>query len=256
MLSWHKPPVSHQLKSANSEEWEGEPALSLYPPECLRASLTVARFLLHNPLIFHRTKSPTQRWASKEPIMSYARFALMIAVSTLVMFGLMYLNTYAFDHIEFSQTRSWMALLMGAVMAIIMMSFMWGMYPNRRVNTGIVIAAVLVFLASLWLVRSQETVGDIAYMKAMIPHHSIAIMTSERAHIRDPEVRKLADGIIDAQVREIEEMKRLIARLQKRPPPADTPDLPSYRARNASPPPPQTDASTGIDTLKMPRVSY
>lgn len=188
--------------------------------------------------------------------MSYARFALMIAVSTLVMFGLMYLNTYAFDHIEFSQTRSWMALLMGAVMAVIMMSFMWGMYPNRRVNAGIVIAAILVFLASLWLVRSQETVGDITYMKAMIPHHSIAIMTSERAHIRDPEVRKLADGIIDAQVREIEEMKHLIARLQKQPPPADAPDLPSYRARNASPPPPQTDASTGIDTLKMPRVSY
>jgi len=90
----------------------------------------------------------------------------------------------------------------------------------------------------------------------MIPHHSIAIMTSERAHIRDPEVRKLADGIIDAQVREIAQMKKLIARLEAQPVAADAPDLPSYRAKGAPPPPPETDQSTGIDTLKVPRVNY
>jgi hypothetical protein len=105
---------------------------------------------------------------------------------------------------------------------------------------------------ALWLVRSQETVGDVSYMKAMIPHHSIAILTSERAHIKDPEVRKLADGIIDAQVREIVEMKRLVARLEARPSPAGAPDLPSYRARGVRPPPPQTDSSSGIDTLHEP----
>lgn len=188
--------------------------------------------------------------------MNYARFALMILVSTLVMYGLMYLNTYAFDHIEFSQTRMWMALIMGSVMALIMIAFMWGMYPNGRANLGIAIGAVVVFAAALALVRSQQTVSDVAYMKAMIPHHSIAIMTSERAHIRDPEVRRLADGIIDAQVREIEEMKRLISRLESQPPPADAPDLPSYRAKGEPPPPPQTDQSTGINTLEVPRVGY
>lgn len=31
--------------------------------------------------------------------MSYGRFAAMIAVSTVIMFGLMYLNTFALDHI-------------------------------------------------------------------------------------------------------------------------------------------------------------
>lgn len=188
--------------------------------------------------------------------MSYARFLLMILVSTVVMFGLMYLNTYAVGHIEFSQTRMWMALVMGAVMAIVMIGFMWGMYPNRHANLAIAVGSVVVFAGALSLVRSQQTVGDVAYMKAMIPHHSIAIMTSERAHIRDPEVRKLADGIIDAQVREIEEMNRLIARLEERPVPADAPDLPSYRAKGEPPPPPQTDQSTGIDTLKVPRVHY
>jgi uncharacterized protein (DUF305 family) len=182
--------------------------------------------------------------------MSYGRFAAMIAASTVVMFGLMYLNTYALSHVEYSQTRTWMAIVMGAVMAIIMLGFMWGMYPNRRANLGIVAASIAVFAGALWLVRSQETVGDVAYMKAMIPHHSIAIMTSERAHIKDPEVRKLADGIIDAQVREIAQMKRYIARLEAQPTRDDAPNLLSYRDKQAAPPPPQTDESVGVNTLQ------
>ena len=157
--------------------------------------------------------------------MPYVRFGAMIATSTIVMFGLMYLNTYALDHVFFSQTRAWMALLMGAAMAIVMLGFMTAMYKNRRVNIAIVAGSVAVFALSLGLVRSQETVSDVSYMKAMIPHHSIAIMTSERAHIRDQRVRKLADDIIEAQVREIAEMKRLIADLEKNPVPAGAPDL-------------------------------
>lgn len=182
--------------------------------------------------------------------MSYGRFAAMIVTSTVVMFGLMYLNTYAFAHVEYSQTRTWMAIVMGAVMALIMIGFMWSMYPNRKANLGIVAASIVVFAGALWLVRSQETVGDVPYMKAMIPHHSIAIMTSERAHIKDPEVRKLADGIIDAQVREIAQMKRYIARLEADPTPDNAPDLPSYRDKQVPPPPPETDESVGINTLQ------
>ena len=158
--------------------------------------------------------------------MSYSRFAAMIAVSTVVMFGLMYLNTYALDHVLYSQTRTWMALLMGATMAVIMMGFMWTMYKNERVNSAVIAGGIIVFAASLWLVRSQETVGDVSYMKAMIPHHSIAVLTSRRAHIRDPRVRKLADQIIGAQVREIAEMKALIADLERKPVPAGAKDLP------------------------------
>lgn len=138
----------------------------------------------------------------------------MIATSTVVMFGLMYLNTYAIDHATFSETRVYMALLMGAVMAIVMLAFMLSMYRNRAVNTGIFVGAAAVFATSLWLVRSQATVDDVSYMRAMIPHHSIAIMTSRRANIDDPRVRDLADGIIEAQVREIDEMKTLIADLE------------------------------------------
>ena len=165
----------------------------------------------------------------KKMKMGYGRFAAMIATSTVVMFGLMYLNTYALSHVFYSQTRTWMAVYMGAVMAIIMLGFMWSMYSSRRVNLAIVAGSVVVFAGALWLVRSQETVDDVSWMEAMIPHHSIAIMTSERAHIKDPEVRKLADGIIDAQLREITKMKVMIARLKARPTPSGAPDLPSYR---------------------------
>ena len=130
------------------------------------------------------------------------------------MFGLMYLNTYALDHIFFSETRAYMELLMGAVMAVIMLAFMLSMYTNHTANIAIFAGSILVFAVSLFLVRSQVTVDDVSYMRAMIPHHSIAIMTSRRAHISDPRVRELADGIIEAQVKEIAEMRALIADLE------------------------------------------
>ena len=146
--------------------------------------------------------------------MSYGRFAAMIVTSAVVMFGLMYLNTYQFSHVHFSQTRSWMALYMGGAMAAIMLGFMWGMYRNRVANLAILGLSAVAFGLGLFMVRSQATVGDVAWMKAMIPHHSIAILTSERANISDPRVRALADGIIETQRREIAEMEVLIAELE------------------------------------------
>ena len=146
--------------------------------------------------------------------MRYRRFLAMIGTSTAVMFGLMYLNTFAIDHVFFSETRFWMAFVMGASMAVIMLLFMLGMYRDSKKNAAILIGSALVFAGALWLVRSQQTVGDVAFMKAMIPHHSIAIMTSERAHLRDPRTRALAEGIITAQRREIAEMRYLIAEIE------------------------------------------
>ncbi len=148
--------------------------------------------------------------------MSYWRFGAMIATSTVAMFGLMYLNTYALEHVFWSETRAWMAFVMGATMAVIMLSFMLSMYRKSAINVAIYGGAIAVFALALWLVRSQATVNQVEYMKAMIPHHSIAIMTSKRAQITDPRVRKLADEIIEAQEREIAEMKYLIADLQAR----------------------------------------
>lgn len=150
--------------------------------------------------------------------MSYWRFAAMIATSTLVMFGLMYIHTYVWDHAYFSETRAWMALLMGAGMALIMLGFMLNMYKSRPVNAAIFIGAVLAFALTAWLVRSQVTVSGLDYMQAMVPHHSIAILTSTRARIEDPRVRKIADEIIESQRKEIAEMKYLIRALQREGP--------------------------------------
>ncbi|MDF1585237.1 DUF305 domain-containing protein [Marinimicrococcus flavescens] len=155
--------------------------------------------------------------------MSYARFLAMIATSTIVMFGLMYLNTYALDHVHFSETRAFMALYMGAAMAAIMLSFMMGMYASAKANTAIYAGSAVLFAVALFLVRSQATIGDVSYMRAMIPHHSIAILTSGRAGLSDPRVQKLAQGIIEAQRLEIAEMKALIADLEGGP--AATPEI-------------------------------
>ena len=146
----------------------------------------------------------------------YVKFGAMIVTSTVVMFGLMYLNTYSTEHIFFSETRFYMAFVMGAAMAVIMLLFMLSMYKNWKVNAAILIGSAIVFAGALWLVRSQETVEDVSWMKAMIPHHSIAILTSERAHISDPRVRKLADGIIETQRKEIAEMEMLIKDLENK----------------------------------------
>ena len=141
---------------------------------------------------------------------NYAVFAAMIGTSMVVMFGLMYLNTYEFSHVRWSETRFYMTFIMGAAMAVIMLSFMQGMYSNNKINMAIYLGSFVVFIVALYLVRSQITVQDSSYMRAMIPHHSIAILTSERATIEDVRVRELADGIISAQRREIEEMNWLL----------------------------------------------
>jgi len=146
---------------------------------------------------------------------NYGLFFAMIGTSTIVMLGLMYLNSYQFSHVRFSETRTYMAIYMGAAMAIIMLGFMLNMYNNKKANLAIFGGSILVFITALFLVRSQVTVQDNAWMKAMIPHHSIAIMTSERAEIDDVRVKKLANEIIKAQRREIKEMEWLINDIQE-----------------------------------------
>ncbi len=141
---------------------------------------------------------------------NYLRFAGMIITSTIVMFLFTYWTTFEFEHVYFNETRAYMALLMGASMAIIMLSFMTNMLKNNKINIGIIVGSIAVFSISLFLIRSQALIDDVDYMEAMIPHHSIAILTSGRAQISDPRVRELADKIIEAQLREIEEMKTLI----------------------------------------------
>ncbi|AIZ65515.1 hypothetical protein PK28_17455 (plasmid) [Hymenobacter sp. DG25B] len=144
----------------------------------------------------------------------YRKFALMLVVSFVVMYAVMFLNVYQPNHIYLSLTRTYMSLLMVAAMALVMLGLMRHMYPDKRTNLLIAGGSVAVFVLVLTLLRAQIPVGDVQYMKAMIPHHSSAIMVSSSAELKDPEVKKLAEGIIQSQEREIAEMKAAIARLE------------------------------------------
>ncbi len=146
---------------------------------------------------------------------NYTKFIIMLAGSFIAMYITMYLNTYQIDHVYFSLTRLYMTCLGISAMALIMFFTMRRMYRNKKKNIAIVLGSIILFVSALGLVRVQKPiVGDVLWMKAMIPHHSIAILTSERADIKDPEVKQLAEDIIEAQKREIEEMKKMIERLQ------------------------------------------
>lgn len=141
---------------------------------------------------------------------SWGRFATMIATSAFIMVFLMYQLVYSFDHATFSINRLVASLVMACVMTIVMLSFMWSMYKGKGTKITVLFLAALLGLILLFLNRSQSLIGDENFMKSMIPHHSIAINNARRASISDPRVRKLADEIIAAQVREIAEMKRLL----------------------------------------------
>ena len=140
----------------------------------------------------------------------YLKFALMMVISFIIMYGMMFINVSEFNHIYLSLNRFYMALLMVAPMALVMMGFMRGMYQNKNINLIIIAASIIVFILALICLRTQAFIGNHQYMRGMIPHHSSAIMTSRHADLSDPEVQKLSKDIIEAQEREIDLMKRLL----------------------------------------------
>ena len=155
----------------------------------------------------------TTQHSKKNP---YPKFAIIIAVSFVIMYLVMFLNVAEFDHIFNSITRVYMTTLMVSSMAISMLLFMWKMYPNKKINYSIIVFSTITFLGTLLLLRTQTPISDIQWMKAMIPHHSSAIMTSSNASFKDPEVQKLANDIIEAQEKEIKQMKEMINRLENK----------------------------------------
>ena len=150
----------------------------------------------------------------KKTITSYQKFGLMMLVSFLMMYAIMFLNAFALDHVMLSTTRTYMTLLMVAPMAISMFLFMWKMYKNTTLNFLIIGFSVLTFVMCLAGLRTQTPIQDVQWMKAMIPHHSSAILTSSNATFNDPEVQQLANDIIKAQEKEIAQMKAMIKRLE------------------------------------------
>lgn len=140
----------------------------------------------------------------------YRKFFLMLLISFVLMYLVMFLNVFSWDHVYFSLTRFYMVLLMISSMSVVMIAFMWDMYSDKKFNLVIVVGSVLIFILALFFLRGQVFVDDVDYVRAMIPHHSSAILTSSYADLEDPEVRELADEIIRAQEEEIVLMKRIL----------------------------------------------
>jgi len=145
---------------------------------------------------------------------SYLRFGLMMFTSFVVMYALMFINVAQFDHIMLSYTRTYMAICMIAAMSIIMVLYMLSMYPSKKINAAILIGSAVIFTIFFTLLRNQTAISDEQWMQGMIPHHSSAIMTSQNAHLTDPEAIELAKEIIEAQKREIAQMKKILYRIE------------------------------------------
>ncbi|TXK45859.1 DUF305 domain-containing protein [Pontibacter qinzhouensis] len=145
---------------------------------------------------------------------NYKKFSLMLGVSFIIMYGVMYLNADKFDHVYLNLNRLYMALLMVSPMALVMLGFMSGMYQNKKLNSIIVAVSIVVFAGTLFMLRKQSIVNDKQFLKSMIPHHSSAILVSQEANIKDPEVKKLTEQIIESQEKEIAEMKAILARMR------------------------------------------
>ena len=178
----------------------------------------------------------------------YGRLLAMVLTSTVVMYFFMYWNIYRLEDFVLSETRAFMAMLMGGTMLAIMLAFMLHMYRSKAVNIALFVLSGVLFAVGLWLVRSQTTVQDGSWMSSMIPHHSIAIMVSERAEISDPRVRKLADEIIAAQEKEIAEMEYLIRAIEVEGEVGD--EFPTGEAEG-----PTRVASDLVDALSVPAVA-
>ncbi|HEX6314873.1 MAG TPA: DUF305 domain-containing protein [Gemmatimonadaceae bacterium] len=175
-----------------------------------------------------------------EPMrMSWGRLGAMIAISTVLMFVLMYQLIYRIDDAFFSMNRLVASLVMACVMTVIMLSLMWSMYQGAKTKAVVLSLASLGFIALLAVNRSQVLIDDVSFMRAMIPHHSIAINNARKAHIADPRVRELANQIIESQVREIETMKLLLR------------DIADEGKRGAEPLPPRSTAVTPDMRMKI-----
>ncbi|MCO7202841.1 DUF305 domain-containing protein [Microbacterium sp. CnD16-F] len=144
------------------------------------------------------------------PWKMYLRFGAMILTGMVVMYWVMFVGSWEWSHVRFSESRVFMALTMGGAMGLVMLAWMLNMYKSVKANIAVATVSVLLLAGGVALDRSQITVDDTAWMNAMIPHHSLAITRSERAQIQDVRVCELAAEISAAQRNEILEMNWLI----------------------------------------------
>ncbi|PKV76179.1 DUF305 domain-containing protein [Pontibacter ramchanderi] len=144
---------------------------------------------------------------------NYGKFVLMLGLSFVVMYVVMFSNVAEISHFHLNLNRLYMTILMVGPMALIMLLVMRSMYKDKKLNAIIAAISIIATVGSFIMLRNQSFVGDEAFIQAMIPHHSSAILVSEEARIQDPELKKLAEEIIRTQKKEIAEMEKILERV-------------------------------------------
>jgi hypothetical protein len=162
-----------------------------------------------------RTDGDNGQQKTHRPMNMYIRFGAMILTAMVIMYWVMFVGSWEWSHIRFSESRVFMALTMGGTMVLIMLGWMLNMYKNTKANIAIIAVGAVLIGGGVFLDRSQILVNDTGFMNAMIPHHSLAITRSERAQIQDVRVCELAVRISEAQRREILEMEWLIQDIER-----------------------------------------
>ena len=137
----------------------------------------------------------------------YARLAIMAVASFAAMYALMYAMVDRFANVFPNLNQAYMAGLMAAPMVIIELLVMWSMYPNRKLNAGLMAASVVLLGLCWFSIRAQAAITDREFLKSMIPHHGGAILMCQETTLRDPELEQLCKGIVTSQQQEIDFMK-------------------------------------------------
>jgi hypothetical protein len=146
---------------------------------------------------------------------SYRRFGIELAIEFVIMYLVMYTMIATISDFYLNLNNVYMTLMMVAPMAIVMVLAMRSMFPSRRANGVIGIAAALLFIGSFVGMRIQAGVSDTQFIQSMIPHHSGAILMCREAQLTDPEIVTLCGEIIESQQREIDQMKAILDRLRQ-----------------------------------------
>jgi uncharacterized protein (DUF305 family) len=147
----------------------------------------------------------------------YCHFAIMVVLSFISMYILMYAMVDRFANIYPNFNQFYMAGLMTAPMIVIELALMGEMHKNKRLNVTIIIISILAGITFFAGIRQQAAIGDEQFLKSMIPHHAGAILMCNEAPVQDTEIQSLCRNITSNQQSEIDQMKTILARLDKQP---------------------------------------
>lgn len=146
---------------------------------------------------------------------AYVSLAIQSLLSGIVMYLVMFVMIDTASSFYNNLNMFYMTLMMVAPMVVLMILAMMHMFPSKQANIILIAVAIVAFFGSFALIRTQTTIGNTAFVRSMVPHHSGAILMCQKASLTDAELKSLCGGIIKSQQQEIDQMKRILVRLNQ-----------------------------------------